>query len=40
MKKSQLKNIANKMAQDTDLYKFRKKRNLIGNLNKKEKINF
>ena len=37
MKKSQLKNIANKMAQDTDLCKFRKKRNLIGNLNKKEK---
>ena len=39
MKRSQLKNIANKTGKDIDLYKFRKQRNLV-NLNEKEKNNF
>ena len=37
MKRSQLKNIANKTGKDIDLYKFRKQRNLVVNFNKKEK---
>ena len=40
MKRSQLKSIANKTCKDTDLYKFRKQRNLVVNLNKKEKKKF
>ena len=38
MKRSQLKSIANKTGKDIDLYNFRKQRNLVVNLNKKEKI--
>ena len=38
-KRSQLKNIANKTGKDIDLYNFRKQRNLVVNLNKKEKTN-
>ena len=34
MKRSQLKSIANKTGKDIDLYKFRKQRNLVVNLNK------
>ena len=37
MKRSQLKSIANKIGKDIDLYNFRKQRNLVVNLNKKEK---
>ena len=37
MKRSQLKSIANKTCKDIDLYNFRKQRNLVVNLNKKEK---
>ena len=40
MKRSQLKSFANKTSKDIDLYKFRKQRNLVVNLNKKEKKNF
>ena len=40
MKRSQLKNIANKTGQDIDLYKFWKQRNLVANLNKKERKKF
>ena len=40
MKRSQLKSIANKAGKDIDLYKLRKQRNLVGNLNKKEKKTF
>ena len=37
MKRSQLKSIANKTCKDIDLYNFRKQKNLVVNLNKKEK---
>ena len=37
MKKSQLQSIANKTGKDIDLSKLRKQRNLVVNLNKKEK---
>ena len=40
MKRSQLKSIANKAGKDIDLYKLRKQRNLVANLNKKEKKTF
>ena len=40
MKRSQLKSIANKMGKDINLYKFRKQRNQVVNLIKKEKKNF
>ena len=40
MKRSQLKSIANKTGKDIDLHKFRKQRNLVVNLNKKEKKKF
>ena len=40
MKRSQLKSIANKTGKDIDLHKFRKQRNLVVNLNEKEKKNF
>ena len=40
MKRSQLKSIVNKAGKDIDLYKLRKQRNLVGNLNKKEKKTF
>ena len=40
MKRSQSKSIANKAGKDIDLYKLRKQRNLVGNLNKKEKKTF
>ena len=38
-KRSQLKNIANKTGKDIDPYNFRKQRNLVLSLNKKEKKN-
>ena len=37
MKRSQLKSIANKTCKDIDLYNFRKQKNLVVNLYKKEK---
>ena len=40
MKRFQLKGIANKTGKDIGLYNFRKQRNLIVNLNKKEKKKF
>ena len=40
MKRSQLKNIANKTGEDIDLHKFWKQRNQVVNLNKKWKIIF
>ena len=40
MKRSQLKSIGNKTGKDIDLYKFRKQRNLVVNINKKEKKKF
>ena len=40
MKRSQLKSIVNKTGKDIDLYKFRKQRNLVVNINKKEKRKF
>ena len=40
MKRSQLKSITNKTGKHINLYKFRKQRNLVVNLNKKEKNNF
>ena len=40
MKTSQLKSIANKSGRDIDLYMFWKQRNLVVNLNEKEKKNF
>ena len=40
MKRSQLKSIANKKGKDIDLYKFRKQRNLVVNLNKKREKEF
>ena len=40
MKRSQLKSIVNKAGKDIDLYKLRKQRNLVVNLNKKEKKTF
>ena len=40
MKRFQLKGIANKTGKDIVLYNFRKQRNLIVNLNKKEKKKF
>ena len=40
MKRSQLKSIANKTGKDIDLYKFRKQRNLVVNLNKKREKEF
>ena len=40
MKRSQLKSIANKSGKDIGLYNFQKQRNLVVNLNKKEKKKF
>ena len=40
MKRFQLKSIANKMGKEVDLCKFRKQRNLVVNLNEKDKKNF
>ena len=40
MKRSQVKSIANKTGKDIDLYNFPKQRNLVVNLDKKEKKKF
>ena len=40
MKSSQLKSIANKTGKDVDLYEFRKQRNIVVNVDKKEEKNF
>ena len=40
MKRFQLKGIANKTGKDIGLHNFRKQRNLVVNLNKKEKKKF
>ena len=37
MKKSQVKNTANKTGKDTHLYQYRKHKNLVTNINKNEK---